>query len=564
MVWSKARVRAGFRSAVHGVSLLFVVKVGLLLFAASPAFAAGGTCPTASTYVIQGAAPSTLSAAGITSCYFVSKATGSDSNSGTSESSPWAHLPGMPSCTSNCSSTSIAPGEGFILRGGDTWVNSDLGVQWSHGGTSSNPVYIGVDPTWWNSSTCGSSNWCRPIFTCGRSVCSGGQSGNYVATNGPGYVTFDNIEMTGLDWTGGQKSNDFVYGLATNYEIEHMYFHGWVTNSPSYDASALFMDSSNGNSAIAGCKFHDNIVDGSDTSNNGFTGVSNCEQVYNNYVSHVHVCYFIDMNIVHDNVCEDIAISVTGDHANGYALFGPLSGTNVLFYNNIVRHTSSCSGCVNTYLFQLTGANSNYQLFYFNNVFYDLNASNVIDLGGSGAGGNYGTWYLFNNTGECGSDSSTVQCYNGNSAVSMTLFDTNNHWISSGTSGCNNKGVGGACTATRSLTQSVSQANAAGYNSSQTYPFSPTSSSSPTVGAGTNEVSGYCSTISGINAAAGNACNNTTSVGCAYNTTNHTLSCPNDALMARPTSTAWDIGVYQYTAGDPPPNPPTGLTAVVN
>ena len=553
----KVEARIAFRSSVQGIGLLFVAIIGLS-FAASPAFAAGGSCPTSSSYTIQGGSPGTLSSAGITSCFYISKSLGSDSNNGTSESTPWAHLPGMPSCTGQCSSTTLAAGEGFILRGGDSWGNSDLGVQWSRGGTSSNPIYIGVDPNW------PSSGWTRPIFNCGGSVCSGGQSGNYIAVNGPAYVTVDNIEMTDLDWTGGQKSNDFVYGLATNLEVEHMYMHGWVTHSPSYDASGLFMDSSNGNSAIAGCKFHDNIVDGSDTSNNGFTGVSNCEQVYNNYVSHVHVCYFIDMNIVHDNVCEDIAISVTGDHANGFALFGPLRGTDVLFYNNIVRHTSGCSGCVNTYLFQLTGANSAYQLFYFNNVFYDLNASNVIDLGGSGAGGNYGTWYLFNNTGECGSDSSTTQCYNGNSAVSMTLFDTNNHWISSSTSGCSNKGVGGTCTATNSLTENVSQASAAGYKSSQTYAFSPTSSSSPTVGAGSNEVSGYCSTISGINSAAGAACTNSTSVGCAYNTTNHTLTCPNETLVGRPTSTALDIGAYQFNSGNALPNPPSGLSAVVN
>src|SRR5579885_2327833 len=39
--------------------------------------------------------------------YYISKATGSDSNTATqaqSKSTPWAHLPGMPSCTSNCAS----------------------------------------------------------------------------------------------------------------------------------------------------------------------------------------------------------------------------------------------------------------------------------------------------------------------------------------------------------------------------------------------------------------------------------------------------------------------------
>ena len=553
VIWN-VRQHTKFHPVVQGITLLFLITLSLS-FAAQPALAAGGSCPSASTYVIQGGSPGTLASAGITSCYYVSKSLGSDANAGTSEASPWAHVPGMPSCTNTCSSASIPAGTGVILRGGDTWTNSDLGVLWEHAGTSSAPIYIGVDPSW------PSSGWTRPIFTCGGSVCSGGFSGNYFADNGYAYVTLDNIEMTGLDWTGGQKSNDFVYALTSNFEAENMYMHGWITGSPSYDASGLFMDSSNGNSSIAGCKFHNNIVDGSDTSNNGFTGVSNCEQVYNNYVSHVHVCYFIDMNIVHDNVCEDIATSITGDHANGFALFGPLSGTDVLFYNNIVRHTTGCSGCVNTYLFQLTGANSAYQLFYFNNVFYDLNASNVIDLGGSGASGNYGTWYLFNNTGECGNDSSTTQCYNGNSNVSLTLFDTNNHWISGSSAGCSGKGVGGNCTTTSQLVENVSQASGAGYSSSQSYAFFPTSASSPTVGKGTSEISGYCSTLSAINSDAATACQNATGYSCTYNTTNHTISCPNLPLSAR---SNWDIGAYQFGSGDAAPNPPTGLSAVVN
>jgi hypothetical protein len=31
----------------------------------------------------------------------------------------------------------------------------------------------------------------------------------------------------------------------------------------------------------------------------------------------------------------------------------------------------------------------------------------------------------------------------------------------------------------------------------------------------------------------------------------------------RPASAAWDIGAYLLNAGDPRPNPPTGLTAAV-
>jgi hypothetical protein len=389
-----------------------------------------------------------------------------------------------------------------------------------------------------------------------------------VYASGTPYVTFDNIEMTGLYWNGGQKHDDYFYVLATNFEIEHMYFHGWVTGSPSYDASAAFADSSNGNSALAGTKFHDNIVDGSDTSENGFTGETNFEQVYNNYFRYVHVAVFVSSNIVHDNLVEYPVISVTGDHANSFALFSPLSGTNLLVYNNVDRNTSSCSGCVNFYLMQDTGTNSRYATYFFNNVAYNLNPSNVVDIGPSNPSGSYGSFYLLNNTIECGNDSSQVGCFAPVSGNTSTIYDINNHWITSGGNSCSGVVSGVTCTATTTLYQTLATANGQGYNdTSETYAFSPasgcTSSTCGTVQKGTNKQT-YCTAIAAINANAGTACQSTTGYACTYNTSNHTISCPNMTSVTRPTSTAWDIGTYKHNTQDPPPNPPQGLAAVVH
>jgi len=55
--------------------------------------------------------------------YYISKSLGSDSNTSTqaqARMTPWAHLPGMQSCTSNCASYTPQPGDQFILLGGDT------------------------------------------------------------------------------------------------------------------------------------------------------------------------------------------------------------------------------------------------------------------------------------------------------------------------------------------------------------------------------------------------------------------------------------------------------------
>ena len=161
-----------------------LLQLAIFSLLSVPMFAAGGTCPTASTYIIQGGSPGTLSSAGITSCYFISKSLGSDSNNGTSESTPWAHLPGMPSCTSTCNSASLTSGEGFILRGGDTWVASDLGVNWATSGASGHPIYIGIDPNW------PSSGWTRPNFTCGGANCSTGAGQDMLSSINNSYTIF--------------------------------------------------------------------------------------------------------------------------------------------------------------------------------------------------------------------------------------------------------------------------------------------------------------------------------------------------------------------------------------
>ena len=44
-------------------------------------------------------------------------------------------------------------------------------------------------------------------------------------------------------------------------------------------------------SAVANSLIHDNVIDGSDTSNNGFSGILNGQTVYNNYCGYTHLCF---------------------------------------------------------------------------------------------------------------------------------------------------------------------------------------------------------------------------------------------------------------------------------
>src|SRR5579863_1110508 len=91
--------------------------------------------------------------------YYIDYSSGNDSNNGTSKTSPWQHLPGMPGCQAQCTAASPKPADQFILKGGVTWPNSSLGWEWTWSGSAGNLIYIGVDQTWYAGSS-----WTRPIF----------------------------------------------------------------------------------------------------------------------------------------------------------------------------------------------------------------------------------------------------------------------------------------------------------------------------------------------------------------------------------------------------------------
>ena len=112
----------------------------ILFLIPSLAWAAGGACPSGASYINWQSplTPVTLSSLGVTSCYYVSAA-GSDSNAGTSESSPWLHAPGMPAATGNPASLNPTGGIGIIFRGSDTW----------HFGNSSASPYLQHDFDGW-------------------------------------------------------------------------------------------------------------------------------------------------------------------------------------------------------------------------------------------------------------------------------------------------------------------------------------------------------------------------------------------------------------------------------
>ena len=166
--------------------------------------------------------------------YYIA-ANGSDSNNGTSKTTPRLHAPGMPNCTGTCASATPNPGDLIIFRGGDTWHFSNSGVSpytggtwiWNWAGSSANCnlnasvgsvvktscIYIGVDQTWYSGGS-----WVRrltmdnPVTTSRPSSCTfhnNGFNGIFLRAS---YVAFDNFDIQGECWTASPSQCELDHG----------------------------------------------------------------------------------------------------------------------------------------------------------------------------------------------------------------------------------------------------------------------------------------------------------------------------------------------------------------
>jgi len=553
------------------------------------AFASGGTCPSGSNYLDPSnpVGPQVaLSSFGVTSCFFIA-ANGADTNTGMDESHPWLHAPGMPNCASNCAAATPVPGEGFIFRGGDAWHFGNSSATpytggtwtWSTPGTSSNAIYIGVDPAWYSGSA-----WARPILnsdnppnTSGVTSCAYTGSGGYqpVHLSYVRYLHFDNFEMLGMCWNASNQNSagyiayqGAVPGNGNPIYMENLYIHGWTHVSYTGNCGSGGVCASIGafvgyNQNYGGTIQFD-VVDGWDSdpyslsweqpgAGDGYVVRYNVIR-YNGADNTPNECHSI-----HDNLFEygynandggthtDWPMQCYGEAANG-------SGSPNLVYNNIVRHISTSLSAV-FWQFPPTGQAD----YDFNNVFEDYEGTGNYNnfLAGSVGGGNM---VLFNNTAEgqgAPSPGGCVYCNGG--AGTSTIASVNNHWIVNG--GSSPSAVFQSTTyvtETEAVYQTLSTANSQGYTLSDD--FSPTSASGATVTTpGTNEANGYCAQLGDSNAAA--ACvQSIASV--SYNSTAHTVVYPAYTPVTRPPSGTWNVGAYQYVDGGQP-NPPTNLTGVV-
>jgi hypothetical protein len=401
-----------------------------------------------------GVCPSGLPVSG-SNCYFIA-ANGSDSNSGTSESTPWLHAPGMPNCAGVCATVTPSAGQGFIFRGGDSWHfgNSGLapytGGTWNmdphdgneascvYEGTQTGCIYYGVDLTWFTGAS-----WTRPILnadnatstslvsSCSFQIANGtnGSHNQFVVLARA--AIFDNFEMRGLcsNEPGDPATNStylVFYGNGNGCQtgdtspacmtfMVNLYLHGWTATTTAGTSSSsqpcvLIGGGFNGLQTIDHV-----VIDGQDSS------PGSC--AWGTFPSFYHmrdsIVRYTNQGVgqwchdIHDNIFEYLYEHNpgAGSHTNvlecnndstGNALHQPQNTPNVV-YNNIDRHLDpnmSSDGQVNLWFCPNT-----MKEYWFNNLLYDTGYP-----GGNGnfwaiAGAptysnctNAGGQFMFNNT----------------------------------------------------------------------------------------------------------------------------------------------------------------------
>jgi len=567
---SNARAGIGFRSRIRGMALFLVVIV-----------ASAGAMAATTHYIA---------------------ANGSDSSSGTTNTSPWQHAPGMPACTGSCASYTPQAGDQFIFRGGDTWHmgNSSLSPytggtwnwQWSgnsstcvYEGTQTGCIYIGVDQNWYSGSS-----WSRPILngdnplsksvvsSCPYQTGPNNQLFN-ISSSANAWVIFDNFELLG--WCTNNTASSNLYDAAlvdggnghqNPNTFSNVYVHGWTVGTGASDNSiecTVFGMGNNSSENLIGV-----VIDGSDTD------PATC--AWGTFPTFTHmkdsIIRYTTQGVgqgchdIHDNIFEHFYNPYVPTHGNVLECNADAAGsTPNVFYNNIVRHDdTSMEGAGQVHLwFCPNGTASEY---WFNNLVYDVVNSNYWDVAGPPSYGsctNAAGQFMFNNTLLSGTQPCNLSP-NNTGGKYLTVY--NEHLINTPYDGT---GCTGAAGSTTNVSMAYSAADAQGYTGTpgtvtgdtcknDVTPCSPTAATNSTVGVGST-LKNYCSTLqsyASIDPSMGDAaaaCLDDTTTACSYNSTNHTMVCPEQPPIVRPT---WDAGAYQWGTGNPP-NPPTDLTAVV-
>lgn len=487
--------------------------------------------------------------------FYIDYSAGSNSNNGTSKSTPWKTSPYMQtgaSCTGSGSAPAYthAAGDQFIFKGGDTWPAACFQMHITAGGTSGAPDYYGVDQSWYSGGS-----WARPIFDAAQTVPSGG---HFILSGSVGYITIDNFEMKNQNIAAGSGygSDEAIqaYG-SSGVVVENVYIHDFMTTGQL--SSSWVMDYGAG--AVLGyVTLLNSTID--DTNGFGFnsSGVKiagggmggaceNCKEVSNSkFVNVMAACFGV--MLCHDSEFTGVNQALFDNSTpSGYAPLGGLRPhTQAIEDENAIGGFTVYNNWVHD-----NYAGINIFVGYkgsqvYNNVLSHNTNNNPIEMVSTGSDSSASRGYIYNNTVDCsgsGTPGIGMVPYSG-SSIAGTVSIENNLTICSAGVGVT---VSGNVTQSHNYLMSSSEAATYGFTAANKYyPSSPDPNVS---GTGLN-LSSLCS--GALTALCQDA---------------EGASWYGGVSAALSPSAAWDIGAFALggaqSSSSSKPNPPTNLTASV-
>lgn len=483
--------------------------------------------------------------------YYISYSSGSNSNNGTSEMTPWKSHPYMSSasgCAGSPHAYTHSAGDVFTFKQGDSYPNVCFPFTFVAGGSSGNPDIYTYDPTWGTAGgTTGNAGQSVGTyqFNAGSAVIgSGSICNNFLdfQTNSVSNVIFNGAELVNYLYS---TSSSCVHGTSENHmmenyqstgnTLENLYIHGWSHGSSTSDSMCVLCGYNTGGTSAGTCLVG-SVIDGA--SDSGTSG----EAVFATPCAHDDIVRNMSNGIlpnepalVYNNKIGPINTSFdASDHSNCIETLGPYSGSGTSYiYNNYCAAGSEA-------LVILGGNDTSGPAIY-----YAWN--NVLDMGASSAHPNVPIILMGTATAVHGWNNTIVANPSGDACVENqgtygTIDWTNNFCIDSKGSFDQN----GVSYPNNTL-MTNSAATSVGLSASQTFAYQPTSSncggaSQCPVGAGSNLTSSATGPL----------------VSLARDTTYGGVRSTN----ARPNSGSWDDGAYEFTTG-PTPNPPTGVEVIL-
>jgi len=471
----------------------------------------------------------------------------------------------------NPTGNQVGPGTTVYLCGTLSGSVNSTFMTCYQSGTSTSPILIQADST----TNITSPAW-GMVFSCG--------STNYVTFDGDSKSGVIQNSDNGSPGSYGNQIGTVVFGVGSssnieirNWTISNMYVHSSGSDTiPANPFPCGVCDSG----ASANILFHDNKIH---DINWAYSAVGSGFQVYNNeFYNMDHAFGGGNPNAsgsFHDNQCHDFSNWDTPSDSYHHDCLHLFSNGNTIshvdIYNNYCYGNmgGNYNACV--YMEGDPGGSGIVNAKIYNNIAVTTNSTGP-GSGCWGMGFNISNFAIYNNTCVIPSNSNYALWITGGTGVTVEnntfmcngaqcmqvgpqygnltglTIDYNDWYSTAGQAFCygsGNQGSGEPCYGSFSSYKSASGQDAHGLGSNpQLSNDGSETSGSPTIAWGQNLTSLGITPLDS-DTSAGN--------------TRTPLSRPAGTCNSQGSSTCWDIGAYQYTGANKP-NPPSGLSAIVN